>query len=308
MTSSNSNGVRRRRKIRFERTKFAVEIAMFVTILTLAILLIRVIYNIFTPVYIGMNEAIVNGAARNGFSHSTSEDKTSKSVKQLAHKKVNNIEAVIDDDIPVIDDEIPVIDDEDANETNTDTTEEKTDPENNFAALAAEPLQYIDEYTDLKGAKQQISEKDIETVILRFTEEGSALREEGVAAAYIEASRKTGYDPIFLLALTACEAGWNVSYDHSSRSNPYSIGMWDDSFDHGSVIGNTFAEGIVNGAEINYKSWYLERECHSLHSMQNYFDGYTWLYYASNPEWEYMVSDVMNMIYSYINEYTDKPV
>jgi hypothetical protein len=164
MTSSNSNGVRRRRKIRFERTKFAVEIAMFVTILTLAILLIRVIYNIFTPVYIWMNEAIVNGAARNGFSHSTSDDKTSKSVKQLAHKEVNNFETIIDDDIPVIDD------DEDTNETDTDTTEEKTDPENNFAALAAEPLQYIDEYTDLKGAKQQISEKDIATVILRFTE------------------------------------------------------------------------------------------------------------------------------------------
>ena len=289
MTRSNST----RRKIRFEKTKTINSVLVYSLILTLIVLLIRVMYNIFTPVYIGVNEAIISGAKRNGVRDSSSN--TNAIV--VCNAEIGN--------------GIAVIDRSDNKKTQHKNAEPKVEVKKTastkvYAPMAVNPdSTYIDEYTDLKGAKAKVSKSEIQAVINRFSDEDSALRQPGVAEAYITASQQSGYDPVFLLALTACEAGWNVSYDHESRSNPYSIGMWDDSFDHESNLGDTFADGIIYGANYNFDSWYTERECHCLHDMQNYYDGYAYLYYASNPEWEYMVSDVMQMIYEYIDTLDD---
>jgi len=288
MTRSSS----RRRKIRFEKTKTINGFLVYGLILTLIVLLIRVIYNIFTPVYIGVNQAIVDGAKKNGIS-----DSHSTNAIVVCNAEIGNGITVID-----------------RSDNNKKKTQQKAEPKvaktitstKVYAPMAENPDDsYIDEYTDLKGAKAKITKSEIKAVIDRFSDEDSALRQPGVAEAYITASQQSGYDPVFLLALTACEAGWNVSYDHESRSNPYSIGMWDDSFDHESNLGDTFADGIIFGANYNFDSWYSERQCHCLHDMQNYYDGYAYLYYASNPEWEYMVSDVMTMIYEYIDTLDD---
>ena len=299
---------RRNHKIRFESTRLAANLLIYGMIIFLVVLLFRVGYNIVTPVYIGVNDAIVSGAARNGFGSPDNTTKKSagsstpsvyKPLIQVGTPKTSlvNNNGVTEMETETIDEADDVV------EPAVEETTETITPETNIAPMAEITEEYITEWTDLKGAKSKVSEADIMSVIDRFAGPSSALREDGVAKAYITASKKTGYDPIFLLALTACEAGWDVSDDHSSRSNPYSIGMWDDSFDHGSTIGNTFAEGIINGAEINYGSWYCDRSCHSLHEMQNYYDEQgNHLFYASNGEWEYMVSDVMNMIYSYIDD------
>lgn len=115
----------------------------------------------------------------------------------------------------------------------------------------------------------------------------------GCSQAFIDASNETGYDPIFLMSLAGIESGWGSSKIHKDLSNPYSIGMFGDGIHTGIKLGDTFYEGIVNGAKYIYDNYYLNGQT-TLYTMNH--NG-THSYCAENDRWELMIEDEMNYLY-----------
>lgn len=152
---------------------------------------------------------------------------------------------------------------------------------------------YFTEWMDLQ-CRMDISEEQINTIIEYYTEEYPDSLFKGTAGAFIKASKKTGYDPIFLLSLAAHESGWEVSELHREKCNPYSIAMYDWDPYEGYTMGNTFAEGIVNGA-MWVKENYYDKDCHSLWQMQN---GYK--IYATDPNWLPSITKLIDESYKLI--------
>lgn len=147
---------------------------------------------------------------------------------------------------------------------------------------------YITKWMDLMN-RRDITEADMEYLIEHFTKAypDSLLKNQGWA--FIEASKITGYDPIFLLALTAQEAGWDVADLHRSKNNAYSIRMYDEDVNMGYHMGNSYADGIINGA-IWLKQYYYNEGAYCIKSMVD-------KHYASDPNWGSGIVWIMDEAY-----------
>lgn len=115
----------------------------------------------------------------------------------------------------------------------------------------------------------------------------------GCAQAFIDASNETGYDPLFLMSLAGIESGWGSSKIHKSLNNPYSIGMYGDGVHNGIELGDSFYNGIINGAKYIYENYYLKGQT-TLDSM-NHVEGHS--YCAGNELWEIMIEDEMKYLH-----------
>ena len=133
--------------------------------------------------------------------------------------------------------------------------------------------------------------------------EDSLLHHQG--QAFYEAQEKSGYNAIFLIALAAQESGWNVSSLHASKCNPYSIAMYDWNPEEGYVMGDTYSDGIINGATWISNNYYDAKSQKTLYDMQHKVSDHI---YASDPNWEYCIADIMETIYNEIEERRNKYV
>jgi beta-N-acetylglucosaminidase len=120
----------------------------------------------------------------------------------------------------------------------------------------------------------------------------------GMGEAYIKASQETGLNPIFLLCLTAQEAGWSVSDLHYRKSNPYSIHMLDDHVELGYVMGTDFAEGIVQGAIWINEHYYEEGQT----TLYDFIYGKK-MYSSSKDVWINNIVYNMNKCYKQLRSY-----
>lgn len=158
---------------------------------------------------------------------------------------------------------------------------------------------YITKYMDLKNRKD-ISASDMDYIIEYYTNLngcGSNTELYGMGEAFIIASQQTGYDPIFLLALAATEGGWEVSSLHSSKCNPYSINMVDSNPHAGYTLGDTYYDGIINGAKFINDNYYNEGYT-TLHSMI-----YGGKRYASSADyWIDSITLIMDKSYKLLDE------
>lgn len=152
---------------------------------------------------------------------------------------------------------------------------------------------YITKYMDLK-ARTDITTDDMNYIINYWLRKNgtsySQLKNQG--QAFIDASNATGYDPIFLLSLTASEGGWDVSSLHAGKNNPYSINMTDENPTGGYVLGSTYAEGIVNGAIWIDKHFYDEGYT-TLHDM--IYGGK--MYASAKDHWIDSINTIMDKSY-----------
>lgn len=150
----------------------------------------------------------------------------------------------------------------------------------------------MDRYTDLYN-KNQITTEQMDTIINNWLN-GRESELAGAGQAFIDAANETGYDPIFLLALAANESGWTVSSLHASKSNPYSIAMVDGNPGGGYNLGNTYYEGIVNGA-IWINDNFYKKGNKNLHDMI-----YKGNYASAKDKWINDVLWIMNKSYQMI--------
>ena len=115
----------------------------------------------------------------------------------------------------------------------------------------------------------------------------------GCGQAFIDASNETGYDPIFLMSLAGIESGWGSSKIHKDLNNPYSIGMYGDGIHNGFYLGDSFYNGIINGAKYIFENYYEKGQI-TLYEM-NHVEGHS--YCAGNEKWELMIEDEMKYLH-----------
>lgn len=104
--------------------------------------------------------------------------------------------------------------------------------------------------------------------------------------AFIQASKETGLNPIYILAHAAVESAWGRAA-LGDKHNYFGINCIDsDPYNQGYSMGDSVEQGIIAGAK-----WIK----------QNFYDnGYTTLgamkraNYASDPNWMYAITSIMN--------------
>lgn len=141
--------------------------------------------------------------------------------------------------------------------------------------------------------KKLITEEDMECLIDYYVERNPESAFKGCAGAFIEASNETGLDPIFLFSLAGIESGWGTSSIHVSQGNPYSMGMYGDGTHNGYELGDSFAEGIIEGANYIYEHYYLNGQT-TLYKMNHNGDH---SFCAEDPEWERQIELEMRFCY-----------
>jgi beta-N-acetylglucosaminidase len=186
--------------------------------------------------------------------------------------------------------------------TTTKVTTVKTSHESKDVAYPhknSEPYEgVITEYTNLLN-RRSISVSDMDKLIKYWTQYNtdSELRNDSIAYAYIKASKISGYDPIFLLALTGQEAGWDISTLHSSKCNPYSIAMYDSDPNQGYILGDNLYDGIINGAKWIKDNYYNESNEKTLYEMQN-----NGRIYSTDTNWGSAIASIMQSSYDYLEQ------
>lgn len=134
-----------------------------------------------------------------------------------------------------------------------------------------------------------ITEADMEYLIDIYAAKRETSALYGTAWAFIEASNRTGLDPIFLFSLTGIESGWGSSDIHVRQCNPYSLGMYGDGVHNGYDVADSFAEGIIAGAEL-IKDEYYDAGQTTLYLMNHNGDH---SFCAEDPSWEEQIGRQM---------------
>lgn len=153
----------------------------------------------------------------------------------------------------------------------------------------------VNEFTDL-ATYANVSVDQMEILISRYTKNHSDSLFIGSAESFIKASKSTGLNPVFLFALAGQESGWKVSDIHRRKNNPYSINMIDSNINAGLTLGDTFNEGIINGAKW-IKDHYYDNGQTSIYLMQ-----YGNKRYASDDNWMSAIISIMNNCYRILND------
>ena len=157
-------------------------------------------------------------------------------------------------------------------------------------AMAQLKAQGFSIYSDLSNnseAIQQINGDDINRIINYWiNNHGVSSDFAGKGDAFIQASRQTGMNPIYILAHSAIESGWGSSYIARTKNNFFGINAVDSDPGQSYYMGNSTEEGLAAGA---------------LWIRHNFYDyGYTTLAgmksgnYATDHNWEHTIANVMN--------------
>lgn len=141
--------------------------------------------------------------------------------------------------------------------------------------------------SDLSNKGMKMTSKDMNRIIdywIFHMGVSSTFKNKG--DAFIQASKASGLNPIYILAHAACESGWGNSYMAKNRYNYFGINCVDKNPNLGYSMGNSVESGIINGAIWIANNFYK--------------NGYTTLAdmkkgnYATDPHWMYNIVTIMN--------------
>lgn len=147
--------------------------------------------------------------------------------------------------------------------------------------------------SNLTNKESYITAEDMNTIISHFEKfnGGSPFHNQG--EIFIEASKESGLDPIYILAHASWESDWGRSYLARDRGNYFGINAIDANPNAAHTMGNSMADGIINGAVWISKNYYQEGQT-TLNSMI-----YGKKQYAKAADkWINGVSSIMNESYS----------
>lgn len=178
----------------------------------------------------------------------------------------------------------------------------KTKKEINVAYITSKEkfVGYATRHSDLKN-QTEVTAEDIDYIIDTVLN-GRKSPLKGCGQALITASQKTELSPIFLLSLSAAEAGWVVSPGHARKNNPYSVNMTNTGGTAtGYVFGNDYGTGLINGAIwINQK--YYQQGQTSLHKFIYGRKSYC----VPGEGWINTVTSIMNRCYRILDSKNPK--
>lgn len=121
----------------------------------------------------------------------------------------------------------------------------------------------------------------------------------GMGDVFYEAGVKSGYDPRYVLAHAIHETGWGTSQIWRDKNNAYGWMAYDDSAYASSKDFDTPEEGIIQGAQLIYKNYYVDYQQTSLYLMQNDPTG-GGHNYATDPNWGTKIAAYMKAMESYM--------
>lgn len=144
----------------------------------------------------------------------------------------------------------------------------------------------FNEYNDLHSYSN-ITPEQMDKIINYYDSHikgGTPFKNKGYV--FVEASKQSGLNPLYLFAHAAVESGFGKSYFAKTKGNYYGINAVDNQPELAYSMGDTMEDGIISGAiwisNNFYKNGYT-----SLKSMK---EGN----YASDPEWEEKIINIMN--------------
>lgn len=143
----------------------------------------------------------------------------------------------------------------------------------------------ISQTTDL-GSNRDISVEDMDKIINYYSNKiKGGSRFKGKGYAFVEASKRSGLNPIYIFAHASVESGFGNSYLARTRNNYFGIAAYDSNPDASYRMGNTIDEGLINGAVWIKKNYYDDGNT-TLSEMKET--------YASDPKWARNIEYIMN--------------
>lgn len=145
----------------------------------------------------------------------------------------------------------------------------------------------VDSDLSLNGDSQRLTSDDMNKIIdywIYHMGVSSEFKNKG--DAFINAAKKAGLNPIYILAHAACESAWGSSYIARTKGNYFGINAVDSDPGQSYHMGDSVEEGITEGARWIYINYYSNGYT-SLNSMKS-------AGYATDPNWSYAIADIMN--------------
>lgn len=157
---------------------------------------------------------------------------------------------------------------------------------NHAEAVKAAKNSGLSVHSDLVTSTVALNTEDMNRIIDSYTAHVKNSNLRGHGGAFIQASRETGLNPIYILAHAIIESGSGTSYLARNRYNFFGIAAYDNNPGAAYAMGGNVDEGIINGAKWIKRNFYDE--------------GYTTLSamkkggYASSDKWASDIAQVAN--------------
>ena len=154
----------------------------------------------------------------------------------------------------------------------------------------------VDQNSDLSNKSVYVTTEDMNNIIKHFDPSGTSPF-QGQGNVFIEASKQSGLDPIYIFAHASWESDYGRSYLARDRGNYFGINAIDANPNAAHHMGNTMYDGIVNGAVWISKNYYQEGQT-SLNSM--IYGGKR--YAKAADKWIKGVNGIMAESYAYLKQ------
>lgn len=155
---------------------------------------------------------------------------------------------------------------------------------------------YIDSFTDL-SVMNSVGVDELNKIIDYWSVYSGDNPFINQGQVFIDASRETGLDPVYILAHAAVESAWGTSYYATTYHNYFGIGAFDYDPDNAINYSNdTLRDGIINGAKWIKENYYDNGQT-TLFSMRY---NYGYHEYCTSTTWIYSISDIIQSSYSLI--------
>lgn len=120
----------------------------------------------------------------------------------------------------------------------------------------------------------------------------------GYGQAFIDASKESGLDPVYILAHAALESGWGTSSIARNKHNYFGIGAFDRSaYENSLTMGDSVYNGIVEGAKWISRNYYEAGQT-SLYTMRYNNGSHE---YCTSETWMYDIASIIRTSYSLIS-------
>lgn len=154
----------------------------------------------------------------------------------------------------------------------------------------------VDQNSDLSNKSVYVTTEDMNNIIRHFDPSGTSPF-QGQGNVFIEASKESGLDPIYIFAHASWESDYGRSYLARDRGNYFGINAIDANPNAAHHMGNTMYDGIVNGAVWISKNYYQEGQT-SLNSMIYGHKRYA----KAADKWIRGVNGIMAESYAYLKQ------
>lgn len=145
--------------------------------------------------------------------------------------------------------------------------------------------------TDLGYTADTVTPQAIDEYINTVAPNDNGIK--GMGAVFYEAGQKSGYDPRYILAHMIHETNWGRSTIWKDKNNAFGWMAYDDTPYDSAKDFETKEKGIIEGAQMIYKNYYVDHSQKNLKDMHRDPDTTRNHNYATDPQWHTKIGAIM---------------